>query len=228
MEYKNLKIIGTSHISIESIRNVERTIEQEKPGIIALELDKDRFHSLISKKKGRPLRGISLKGYLFALIGAYVEKKLGKIVNVEPGAEMLTAINLARKHNARIALIDQHISVTLKRISQTLSWAEKWHFIADIFIGIFAGKKELEKIGMKNLDLTKVPEKDVIRKLIIFVKKRYPNLYNVLIKERNEVMARNLAELMQKEPKTGILAVVGAGHEEELLRLVKQKEYKYR
>ncbi|MFC1727843.1 TraB/GumN family protein [Nanoarchaeota archaeon] len=228
MKYKNLTIIGTSHISIESVKKVEETIEGKKPDIVALELDKDRFYSLLNKKKGRRLSGVGMKGFLFGVIGAYVEKKLGKIVNVEPGSEMLAAIKLAKKHKIAVALIDQHISITLKRFSQTFSWKEKWNLIIDIFRGMFSKEKELEKIGLKSLDLTRVPEKKVIKKLIGFVKKRYPNIHNVLIKERNEVMSTNLAKLMVSRPKETIVAVIGAGHEEDILNQVKQKVYKYK
>lgn len=226
MHYKNLIVIGTSHISIESIKTVEKTIEKEKPEFVALELDRDRFYSLLKKGGKRSLRGVGFKGLLFALIGAYVEKKLGKIVNVDPGAEMLAAIKMAKKHKSKVALIDQHIVITLRRFSQTFSWKEKGHLIVDIFRGIFFKKRELEKIGMKKLDLTKVPDKKVIKKLISYVKKRYPNIYLVLIKERNEVMSSNLAKLMHEHPNEKIVAVIGAGHEEDILRLVKQKIYK--
>lgn len=227
MRYRNLILLGTSHISIESIKNVEKTIKKEKPGIVAVELDKDRLVALFSKKrKKHSLKGVGLKGFLFAVIGAYVEKKLGSIVNVEPGSEMKTAIRLAKEQNAKVALIDQHITVTLKRFSQTFSWKEKWRLLVDIFRGIFFKKKELAKIGLKDFDLTKVPEKEVIRKLIDFVKNRYPNIYKVLVQERNEYMANNLAKLIERFPKEKIVAVIGAGHEEELLSLVKQKLYK--
>ena len=41
--------------------------------------------------------------------------------------------------------------------------------------------------------------KETIKKLTNKVKKRYPSVYNVLIKERNEIMAKNLAHLMYQE-----------------------------
>ena len=34
MQYKNLTVIGSSHISIDSVKQVKETIESEKPGII--------------------------------------------------------------------------------------------------------------------------------------------------------------------------------------------------
>ena len=44
LKYKNLIIIGTSHIAKQSLEEVQRTIEKEKPEIIALELDKKRLY----------------------------------------------------------------------------------------------------------------------------------------------------------------------------------------
>ena len=58
------------------------------------------------------------------------------------------------------------------------------------------------------------------------VKTRYPNFYKILIEERNDVMAHNLIRLMKKDPDKKILAIVGAGHEDELIRIIKEEERK--
>ena len=85
MKHKNLTIIGTSHISSESVDAITKFIEEEKPEIIALELDKDRFYSIQQSKREAGFREIfqvGVKGYLFSLIGEYVERKLGEKVGV--------------------------------------------------------------------------------------------------------------------------------------------------
>jgi pheromone shutdown protein TraB len=69
-------------------------------------------------------------------------------------------------------------------------------------------------------DLSKVPEEKLIGKMIAEVKQRYPNIYKVLVTERNQVMAHNLTHLMLDVPGT-IVAVVGAGHGKEMLHLIK-------
>ena len=51
MKYKNLTIIGTSHIAKQSLDEVKDAIEGEKPDIIALELDKQRLYALMQAKK---------------------------------------------------------------------------------------------------------------------------------------------------------------------------------
>ncbi len=228
MQYKNLTLIGSSHVSIESVRLVKKTIEEEKPGIIAVELDKDRLEALLHKKKqGLFIRGVGFKGMLFAAICGWIEKRIGRIVKVEPGSEMKMAVRLAKEHKAKLALIDQHITITLRRFSQSLTWKEKWRFVVDIFLGLVTPNRQAKKLGMSEADLTKVPDQKTIQKLLKYVSHRYPNVYKVLVKERNVYMANNLAVLMKAYPQEKIVAVVGAGHEEEMIALVKEKLYKH-
>ncbi len=221
MKYKNLTLIGTSHIAKQSIDEVKNTIEVEKPYIIALELDKKRLYSLMSAKKEKirfyHIFKIGLKGFLFSLIGAWAEKKLGEYVGVTPGSEMKQAIKLAKKHSIKLALIDQDIEITLKRLSKAITWKEKWNFIVDVFKAVILRKKEVE------FDLRTVPDKKLIKKLINKVRKRYPNIYNVLVKERNEVMAKRLVKIMKQKPDEKILSIVGAGHEEDIISLIKKR-----
>jgi pheromone shutdown-related protein TraB len=222
--FQNLTLIGTSHIAQQSIQEVSQAIEQIKPQIVALELDKNRFYALTHKRKRKvrlsDMAQIGFKGYLFALIGAYIQKKLGQIVKIQPGAEMLTAIKLAQKNKIKIALIDQPIEITLKRFSQEFTWKEKFRFIADIFKGLFFRKRELKKYHMEKFDFAKVPEEKLIKQLIKQLRQRYPSIYKVLIKERNLVIAKNLTTIIKQNPSDKIIAVVGAGHETELINLI--------
>ncbi len=219
---QNLKVIGTSHISAESVREVHEYIVKYKPDIVALELDHRRMHALLDGKREKPgfehIRRFGLHGFLFALIGGWAQQKLGKITGIEPGTEMREAFFEAKKHNLKVALIDQDFEITLRRFSKGLTWREKFRIIADLFYGLFAGKRQMERMGI-NFDLDKVPEKKVVKAIMKYMKKRYPNIHRVLVEERNNVMAANLFRIMNENPNKKILAVVGAGHEEELERL---------
>lgn len=219
MQHKNLTIIGTSHIAKQSLDEVTGKIESLKPDIIALELDKKRFSALLSESKRMPtfhdIMRIGIAGYLFSLIGAWAEKKLGKEVGVLPGVEMKRAIELAKKYRLAIVLIDEDIEAILRKISSSLTWREKLNFIGDIAKAVFK-KTSIE------FDLAKVPEKEIIKKLIKDVKKRYPNLYRVLITDRNKLMAKRLKGLMEKNHDKNILAIVGAGHVEGIMGLIKK------
>ena len=227
MGLDNLTIIGTSHIAQQSINEIERAITNREPDIIALELDNKRFYALIHKQKSRGLPSIlkiGIKGFLFSIIGRWVQKKLGKQVGVEPGEEMLTAIKRAKKSKIKIALIDQDIEITLRRFSQALSWKEKFRILLDLIKGFLFKEDDVKKLGLDKIDLSKVPSKKLIKKLMKEVKIRYPNIYKVLVEERNIVMANNISNIMQQNPDKKVLAVVGAGHEDALLDLIKKNK----
>ncbi|MEK6946870.1 MAG: TraB domain-containing protein [Nanoarchaeota archaeon] len=222
MGYKNLVILGTSHIAKQSLDEVKKYIEEEKPDVIAIELDSKRLPALMSKTPRkiqlRVIRQIGVKGFVFSLIGAWAEKKLGNLVGVAPGSEMKQAVQIAKKNNIKIALVDQDIEITLKRLSKTLTWKEKWNFAADILKSIFTKGEKID------FDLRTVPEKKIIKKLTSKLKERYPNVHKVLIEERNSVIAGNLRTLMNSNPDKKILAILGAGHVDDVLELVKKDE----
>ena len=221
IKYKNLTILGTSHIAKQSLKEVEDAIVRGKPDIVALELDKKRLAALLEKKRQKPrvsdIKRIGIKGWLFSLIGAWAEKKLGEKVGVKPGSEMKKAFELAKEKKLMIAMIDQDIEVTLRKISKSLTWKEKWNFFVDAFKTIVLKKKEVI------FDLRKVPSARVIKKLTSKVRKRYPHLYHVLVEERNSIMANNIAEIILKHPGKKILAIMGAGHEKEIIGIIKER-----
>ena len=71
------------------------------------------------------------------------------------------------------------------------------------------------------IDLTRVPEKKMINKLIKKLKMDYPTLYKIIIEEGNFIIARNLNKLISTNK--SVVAVIGAGHEEDVLKIIKNE-----
>jgi len=217
-------ILGTSHIAKQSHQEIEAALEQYSPSVICLELDVERLHALRHPSKARfslgLVRQVGITGSLFVLLGSWAQRWLGKKVGMMPGGEMLIAYTLATKNNITIALIDQPIKITIRRLMKKLTWKEKWRMIWDVIEGVFFKKKALKKLGITTIDLTKVPEKNLIKQLLIKVKDRYPALYQVLVVERNHYMAKQLKAVRKAKPEGIILAIVGAGHEEGITLLL--------
>jgi pheromone shutdown-related protein TraB len=211
-----LTIIGTSHIAHESVRDIKKAFHDHNPDIVAVELDPRRLQGLLSPPEKQSaialIKEVGMSGFLFATIGRYLQKKLGDIVNMQPGTDMLTAVRLAQQHEKKVALIDRDILITLKRFSKAFTWKEKWRLVGDTLRSPFSKRLRI--------DLTTVPDKEVIHLLLSFFKKRYPGLHRVLVDERNHHMAKALVHIMRTHPDKKILAVVGAGHEDELARLI--------
>ncbi len=222
----DIRLIGTSHIARQSIQEIKKALKEEKPDIVALELDVQRAAALLEKRPSRispaVIRQIGLKGYLFAKIGQLVQQRLGKMVGVAPGSEMKTAIEEARKLQLQVALIDQPIAITLQKFSRSLTWKEKFRFMADLLKGIFFPKKQLRELGLENFDLRTVPEQELIKKMMQYLRQRYPSIYKTLVEERNRYMVKQLVQLQRVNSGKKILAIVGAGHVEGMTELLRK------
>ncbi|MFH1649401.1 MAG: TraB/GumN family protein [Candidatus Woesearchaeota archaeon] len=198
-----IRILGTSHVSKDSINSINAAFKERIPEIVAVELDSQRLYALQnnikSSRSPNLIRQIGLAGYLFVLIGSWIQGKFGRFVGMNPGSEMLHAVKLASENNVPVALIDRPLVITMKRFSKKFTFREKLRLFRDMII------PRRQKFS---LDIRKVPEDKLILEVMQMFKKSYPSLYAVLVSERDEYMARNLAALASKD----VLAVVGAGH----------------
>ncbi|MDO8656596.1 MAG: TraB/GumN family protein [Nanoarchaeota archaeon] len=219
-----IKIVGTSHIAAQSIKEIKSAFSSFKPEIIAVELDIQRAGALMSGEKRSlsftAITVLGVKGFLFAKIGQYIQQKLGKSVGIIPGSDMKTALELAKEHKLQVAFIDQPLQVTLQNFSKQLTWREKGRFVADIIKGLLFPKKQMREMGLDTLDLRKVPEKEFISTMMKTLQKRYPNVYKTLVEDRNKYMVKKLVQLFRSHPEKRILVVVGAGHKEGMEELL--------
>ncbi|MFP4523728.1 MAG: TraB/GumN family protein [Candidatus Woesearchaeota archaeon] len=201
--------IGTSHIAEDSVNEIKKAFLEQDPDIVAVELDRQRLHALLSDQKPsyspRMIGRIGLKGYLFAIIGSYFQRKLGRMVGVQPGSDMKQAVVLAKNNQKQVLLMDRNLQTTLKRFSKQLTRKEKWRFLGDLLFGKRRAKR------MK-IDLKKVPPRKLVTLLLDELKGRYPTMHRILVEERNEFMARRLAAATLQHPDKKMLAVLGAGH----------------
>ena len=203
-------LVGTAHVSEKSITEVNEVIEREKPDIVAVELCKGRYNALKGKEEIKEvnvkdlLSGNKFYHFLMHWLLAYIQKKFGKEQGVKPGAEMLSAIEKAEKNNARIALIDRDIQITLARFWNKMSFFEKLKLFGSLIGAMFG-------FGMEDIDMDRVTDEDVVSQLVSELRKIAPTAASVLLDERNAIMAKNLLDL-SREGK--VVAVVGAGHRE--------------
>ena len=216
---KQIVLVGTAHISKESMKLVEETISKEKPDVIGVELDKERLAQLLSGKKWEQTNIIDViktgKTYLFLLniLLSNMQKQLGKSVGVKPGAEMLVAIKLAQETKTPVQLLDRDVRITLKRAFNVMSLKEKLKLGGALVAGFF-GKGE--KVDAKMIEDLK--DQDLINKLMKELGKQMPSMKQVLVDERDQY----IAEMIKKSPGKKIVAVVGAGHLQGIEEIVKK------
>jgi pheromone shutdown-related protein TraB len=211
IEPSRIIIIGTAHVSEKSVAEVNEAIEREKPDIVAVELCKPRYDSLKGKTADTeiPIKDI-LKGgkiyqYMIHMLLAHVQKKFADEMGVQPGAEMIKAIDAAAVHGARIALIDRDVQVTLQRFWSKMGFIEKLKMLAGLVAAV------LGIGGTKDIDMNTITNQDIVTMLVEEFRGTSPNAVQVLIDERDAYMASNLIRLASGGGKK-IIAVVGAGH----------------
>src|SRR5512137_2414390 len=111
-----IKIIGTAHVSQQSVDEVRTAIEEYQPDVVAIELDPSRFAALKKQARDPTVNDVlEVKNFNTLLVQwllAYLQRKIGLDVGVEPGAEMKIAITEAENRNIPIALVDRDIRVT--------------------------------------------------------------------------------------------------------------------
>lgn len=221
----SILFVGTSHISEESVSQIKKAIDTFSPTIVCAELDRRRLTSLINKQKPsyspRLIFDLGLGGYIFAVIAGIVQQKLGNFVGTTPGNDMLTAVKYAREKKISVALIDQPIDKTIKRVSQEFGPRAIFSLIGDFFSGLLFPKKTKQKFGLENFSLSKAPSEEFVSKALKHLESRYPGLHKALLVERNQFMSERIAHLQSLNAETKLLVVVGAAHMpgmQELLR----------
>lgn len=215
----NIYLIGTAHVSKDSVKEVEEIISSVYPEGIAVELDDKRFFSLISSEdKKVDLKKVLKEGnflkFFIYLILANSQKKIGESFGIKPGSEMKKAVEIASRYGLPIYLIDRDINITLSRLMDRMTFKEKIKILWEL---LNSDEEDLEIDNDLLKEMVENPEK--FTKLL---KEISPTIYDVLVDERDRFMAKRLFEL--SKGKNSLVAVVGAGHVEGIIKYLKHLE----
>jgi len=205
-----IRIIGTAHVSQSSVDEVRTAIDEYQPDVIAIELDPSRFAALKKLARDPTVDDVlEIKNFNTLLVQwllAYLQRKIGFDVGVEPGAEMKAAIEEADKRGIPIGLVDRDIRVTLLRFWNSLGFFEKIKMFWTLIVSI------VEIDSGKEIDIEALKDQDVIDVVMEEFRRFSPNGSRALIDERDAFIAHQLVLLKAQRPEGKILAVIGAGH----------------
>ena len=210
LEYcgRSFIIVGTAHVSKQSAQQVASIIREECPDTVCVELCRSRYETITKKKQWEDtdLLKVIREKKAFLLLSNFVlsafQKKIGDRLGVKPGQEVLEAIDAAQEVGARVHLADRDIRVTLSRTWRLMGLWTKLKLLTQIF----TSASELESI--KEREIEKMKDLDVVETLITEVAKSLPEVGRVLIDERDQYLAKKIKEA----PGQKIVAIVGAGH----------------
>ncbi|WP_129115776.1 TraB/GumN family protein [Halegenticoccus tardaugens] len=137
----SVRVVGTAHVSADSVREVEEAIEAERPDVVAVELDEGRYRQMQGETPddldaGDLLRGNTVFQFIAYWMLSYVQAQLGEKFDVRPGADMLAAIETAERHGLDVALVDRDIQVTIQRFWARMGIVEKLRMIGGLAFGV--------------------------------------------------------------------------------------------
>ncbi len=215
-------LLGTAHVSRESVDAVREAIASGDFDAVAVELDTQRLQALSDPEALAKLDLVKViregKAALFAAnlgLAAY-QRRLAEQLGIEPGAELKAAADDAREQGLPLHLIDRDVGITFKRISARLGFFARIKLMG----GLMAGLLFDDEVGAD--DIEKLKQGDMLESSFGEFAKDNPALYEALIGERDRYMAARLREATAVTnstpeqaaslPQREVLAVVGAGH----------------
>ncbi len=213
LQGREIILLGTAHISQESIVQVTTSIREEKPDCVAIELDEQRYASMKNPEAWKNLDIVKVlkSGQGFVLMANLVlssfQKRMGADVGVKPGEEMQAAIAVAEELGIPAVMVDRPIQMTLKRAWAKNSLWGKCKLLSVLLSSAF------EKSEITAEEIERLKNESEMDSMMNEIAEYLPAVKAVLIDERDRYLASHIWEAQVKDaPAKKIVAVLGAGH----------------
>jgi len=205
---REIILVGTAHISQDSVETVRNVINEEQPETVCVELDRQRFQALQDQNRWENLNIIQVikKGQMPFLMAnlalASFQKRMGLQTGVKPGAELAAAAETAQNNGMSVELVDRDIRTTLLRAWRKTGLWKKMHVLATLLASMFENQKIDEE------ELARLRQTDTLSAMLEEMGTMLPSVKTILVDERDCFMAHHIRQAPGKK----IVAVVGAAH----------------
>ncbi len=207
-EIDRVIFVPVIHTDPESVETARKTVIEVKPDVVAVELDRLRFHKLSNPEEYEDqLPDTPLDHGVNDLMNqiALLEKNLGQETGARAGTEMMAAIEAGREIEAKIALIDRPMHVTAQALGQVP--LDEIYRLSNL---IPDANEDISDGEAGNL-MDHLKEDGAVDNLLSEFRKEFPILANVLIDQRDEFIAKAIKSILN-DVDGKIVAVLGAGH----------------
>ena len=201
-----LRILGTAHVSSESVELVRNQIEEWGPDLVAVELCPSRMAALTEPEslESEDLLKIIKEGrsamILLQSALAAQQRRMGISSGEKPGAELLAAVNAAEESDIPVEMIDRDVVITLRRAWKKMGMVEKWRILNAIL-----WEEDDEEVSIDEI----LGDSDLLSSMMEEAREVAPRAGEVLIDERDSFLAGRIQQIRGKGK---VLAVIGAGH----------------
>lgn len=205
---KEYILIGTAHVSKRSAELVKEVIEAEQPDTVCVELDEQRYQSIVEGNRWKDtdifkvIKENKATLLLMNLAISSFQKRMAHQFGIQPGQEMMQGIQSAEAVGAELVLADRNIQITFSRIWHAVGFWGKMRLLTQIFFSIFSDGKITEE------ELEQLKTKDMLDAMLDDFTASFPKLKTPLIDERDQYLAQKIKDAPGKK----IVAVLGAAH----------------
>ncbi len=205
---KRFFLVGTAHVSKQSVEDVRQTIELVQPDAVCVELCPARHQSMTQRDNWRRMDiykvikdGKAVFLFVQLVLQAFY-RKIGDKLGVQPGAEMLEGVRMAEATGATLVLADRDVQITLKRVWGFLGFWQKVKLMTQMMVSVFEDEQVEESM------IESMKQQDQLEAIMGSFAESFPQIKERLIDERDVY----LAQKVRKAPGENIVVVVGAGH----------------
>ncbi|MEH6993497.1 TraB/GumN family protein [Neobacillus drentensis] len=208
LDDKEIILIGTAHVSKLSVEQVKEVIDRERPDSVCIELDDQRYKSIMDGNKWREMdifKVIKEKKATLLIMNLAIssfQNRLAKQFDTKPGQEMIQGIESAKEIGAELVLADRNIQITFSRIWGNVGVWGKAQLLTSIIYSIF------NKETISEEELEKMKTQDTLNASLAEISEAFPKLKKPLIDERDQYLAQKIKEAPGKK----VVAVLGAAH----------------
>ena len=207
-QFDRVVFVAVIHTDLDSVEEARRVVQEVRPTVVAVELDRERFEHLSNPDAHKeiatmPLTGDTAQDLMQQL--AVMEQALGGITGSNVGDEMMAAIEEGRAVGAKIALIDRPMKTTVQAMMRVP---------LDELYGLIKmlpdATKDIEESGATDI-LDMLKQDGAVDDIIEQFRSEFPGLAKVLIEERDQYLAQALHFILN-DVQGKIVVVLGAGH----------------
>ena len=219
-----VRFVPSVHFSLTHRRRVRETIRQEKPDIVAVELDEHRFDRI--ERNARVAAGELAQELPPATAATYstlkmIQRTAGRLYGLDPGkTDMETAIETAAELDIDIALIDEPIMETIAPLSTRVGWETLPKMLLRMQTRVLDPHAQARQVDLLTLPFREITSGDDVQPAIDELRHLLPEIAEVLIDRRDRAMAQRLDRL--RRDGYDVVAVIGAGHHNGIRAVLKQ------
>lgn len=205
---RRIVLVGTAHVSKESVDEVASVIASEKPDAVCVELDEGRWRSMSAADAWEKTDIVKVikEGKAFLLLASLAlssfQRKMGAESGIKPGAEMAAAIEAATAAGIPYSFCDRDVQTTLRRAWGRSNFWNKSKLLAQLIAAAFFSEKPDEA------EIEKLKQRSELDQMMGELAEYLPSVKEVLIDERD----RYIAAKIWASAGNRLVAVIGAGH----------------